>query len=61
MASDFHTHSAPPAGVAALVSTGLDRLGSFPLESLEFHPWRLPPHPVELMRNRAVDQVRVGR
>lgn len=50
MASDFHTHSAPPPGTAALVSAGLDQLGRFPLESLEFHPWRLPPQPVELTR-----------
>lgn len=53
MASDFHTHSAPPPGIAALVSTGLDQLGRFPLESLEFHPWRLPPQPVELPREFA--------
>lgn len=60
MASDFHTHSAPSAGVAALVSTGLDRLGSFPLESLEFHPWRLPSHPVELTREFAAALARAA-
>ncbi len=50
MASDFHTHSAPPPGTAALVSARLDRLGRFPLESLEFHPWRLPSQPMEPTR-----------
>lgn len=50
MASDFHTHTAPNSDAPSLVSAGLERLGRFPLESLEFHPWRLPPRPEELTR-----------
>ncbi len=42
MASDFHTHS-PHSAAPSLVSVKLGELGRHSLESLEFHPWNLPP------------------
>ncbi len=41
MASDFHTHK-PKSAARALVSLPPERIGEYPLASLELHPWRLP-------------------
>ena len=38
---DFHTHR-PAEGYAALVSSDTEHFGRAPLESLEYHPWRVP-------------------